>query len=153
MYVATFVLVLTSLCENPFCLKVLDILCVSPAGKSPAGCAAFHLVSPNVELEESGIKEDKEQSEGMDIRTFFVTQDRSPLIQSQEQQPRSPLIQLKERSLPFQSNDQHPLGPFVKQTFRFYSEWYFFQQSSPPPPQPSTAVHAYALTCKLLTKN
>ena len=37
--------------------------CVSPAGKSPAGCAAFRLISPNVELEESGIKEDKEQSE------------------------------------------------------------------------------------------
>ena len=46
---------------------------VSPAGKYPAGCAAFRLVSPNVELEESGIKEDKEQSEEMDIRTFFVT--------------------------------------------------------------------------------
>ena len=37
--------------------------CVSPAGKYPAGCAAFRLISPNVELEESGIKEDKEQSE------------------------------------------------------------------------------------------
>ena len=37
----------------------------------------------------------------------------------------------------------NPPSPFVKQTFRFYSEWYFFQRSSPPPPQPSTAVHAY----------
>ena len=43
------------------------------------------------------------------------------------------------------------LSPFVKRTFRFYSEWYFFQQSShpPPPPQPSTAVHAYALELAL----
>ena len=60
MYVATFVLVLTSLCENTS--SFLNN-CVSPAGKYLAGCAAFRLVSPNVELEESGIKEDKEQSE------------------------------------------------------------------------------------------
>ena len=45
----------------------------------------------------------------MDIRTFFVTQDREKsTVQSKEQQPRSPLIQLKERSLLFQLNDQQP---------------------------------------------
>ena len=60
VYVATFVQDLISPCENTHsCLNS----CVSRAGKYPAGCAAFRLVSPNVELEESGIKEDKEQSE------------------------------------------------------------------------------------------
>ena len=34
-----------------------------PAGKYPLGCTAFRNISPNIELEESGIKEDKEQSE------------------------------------------------------------------------------------------
>ena len=46
------------------CISLFEaVYCVSPVGKYPAGCAAFCLVLPNVELEESGIKEDKEQSE------------------------------------------------------------------------------------------
>jgi len=56
------------------------------------------------------------------------------------------LIQLKERSLPFQSNDQQPTQSLRQADVqaKFYSEWYFFQRSSPP--QPSTAVHTYVHT-------
>ena len=53
---------MSHLCEGIFFLFEATH-CVSPAGKYLADCAAFRLVSPNVEPEESGIKEDKEQSE------------------------------------------------------------------------------------------
>ena len=70
----------------------------------------------------------------MNIRTFFVTQDREKFtIQSQEQQPRSPLIQLKERSLPFQSNNQQPTQSLHQADVQVLFWVYFSQQLSPPP--------------------
>ena len=79
----------------------------------------------------------------MDIRTFSI--DRSLLIQSKEQQRRSPLIQLKERSLPFQSNDQQPTQSLCQVDVQVLLWVVLFQLSSPP--QPSTAVHAYDRKC------
>ena len=38
----------------------------------------------------------------------------------------------------FSRTTNNPPSPFVKWTFRFYSEWYFFQRSLPPPPPPPT---------------
>ena len=70
------------------------------------------------------------------IMTFFVTQDREESTDSVERATVQEAL--------IQSNDHNnSLSPFVKQTFKFYSESVVvlnFVHASPP--QPSTAVQA-----------
>ena len=99
----------------------------------------------------------------MDIRTFFVTQDReksTDSVQGAAAQNSIDSVEEEESTVSVKRPTTHsvPLSS-GRAPCRFYSEWYFFQQSSPIPTQPSTAVHTYdgrgqfmtAIVGKLLT--
>ena len=77
----------------------------------------------------------KEPLNHLDREVIYRVATWSLLIQSKEQQPRSPSIQLKERSLLLQSNDQQPTRSLRQADIQVLL-WVvdFFQRSLPPPP-------------------